>query len=66
LAGQVGPYLTEGFLGLLALINLGIILALRQPEPEPLPKAPLPPPSRPALPKIEETVENLERTRYNE
>jgi len=67
LAGFLSIYLVEGILGLAALLNLGIIFALRQPEPEP-PAAPdLPLPSIQNLPmaEIEENAENLENTRFS-
>lgn len=63
-----GPYVVELVLGLVALVNIGIIFALRQPDqadvthPEPpLPDLIIPSP----LPEIEVTSENLDKTRYN-
>ena len=63
-AGIWGVYLTEAFIGMFALASLGIIFALRQPEPEqplapPLPVAPLP-----EIIPVEENPENLDTTRY--
>ncbi len=66
LAGFVSIYLVEAIIGLAALLNLGIIFALRQPEPEP-PTAPsLPPAPMQTLPlaEIEENAENLDNTRF--
>jgi uncharacterized membrane protein YhfC len=66
LVGFLSIYLLEGLLGLLALINMGIIFALRQPEPAP-PAAPEPPPIVPAtLPvaEVEENAENLDNSRF--
>ena len=65
-----GVYVTEGFVGLFALISLGIIFALRQPEPpdgtqvedlENQTDAP-----QVDLPPIEENLENIEGTRYSD
>jgi len=65
-----GVYVTEGFVGLFALISIGIIFALRQPEPPDgtqvkdlenkilIPQVDLPP--------IEENLENIEGTRYSD
>ncbi len=63
-----GAYATEGLIGLAALISIGIIFALRQPEPaeaveEPL--NPLPPLQPVAIKPVEETPDNLENSRYN-
>jgi uncharacterized membrane protein YhfC len=60
-----GPLWTEAALGVVALISLGIVYALRQPEPpQPPAPAPLPPlitaESMPAI----VTAEQLERTRF--
>lgn len=63
-----GILVTEGLLGVIAILCLGIIIALRRPEPErataaaeslPIFLSPL------ALPEVQESVENLEKTRYN-
>lgn len=63
-----GLYFLEGLTGLFALASLGIIFALRQPEPldGSVPAELLPPqlvPAHASLPP-EETRENLENTRY--
>ncbi len=62
-------YVTEAYLGVFSLLGcLGIILWLRKVQPE-LPKEePLPPPPEPVeappMPEMDESVANLERTRY--
>lgn len=64
----MGPYAAEAFLGLNALLSIGVIFALRQPEPEtPFePELPLPEPiSIGSLPEVEATPENIENTKYN-
>jgi len=65
------PYLAEGVLSLFALASLGILLALRQPEPAPQVSDPLPLPGSAAplisvqdLPAVEENLETLDKTRY--
>jgi uncharacterized membrane protein YhfC len=62
-----GAYVTEALLGVLAILDIFIIFALRQPEPE-LPEAPTEPPlvvpSPVMVTPVEETTENLENTRY--
>jgi uncharacterized membrane protein YhfC len=70
IVGTWGAYAAEVWIGMSAIINLGLIFALRQPEPEPAPAAvgePVPPPATAdeILPAIEENLENLENTRYN-
>ncbi len=64
-----GAYITEAIIGGSALLNIGIILVLRQPDPEPTEietAVPLPGPiSFSDLGEIEETPEMLEDTRYN-
>ena len=62
-----GVYVTEGLIGLTALINLWIIFALRQPEGEEPEReeADKQPFAFPSFPILEETSENLERTRYD-
>jgi uncharacterized membrane protein YhfC len=69
---QWGPYVTEALIGVMALISLGILFWLRQPEPEEGNSSdegldPLPVPTLDAtlLPPLEETAEMLERSRYN-
>jgi uncharacterized membrane protein YhfC len=60
------PYLVEALLGVLALVSLWIILSLRQPKPvvlEGMSTLPTKDSSQP-LPTLEETTDNLERTRY--
>ena len=65
-----GVYVTEGFVGLFALISIGVIFALRQPEPpdgtqvEDLENQILIP--QVDLPPIEENLENIEGTRYTD
>jgi uncharacterized membrane protein YhfC len=61
-----GVYAAEAALGVFALINLGIIFALRQPKPQP-PDEPAPAPldKLPFIPvALVETQENLDKTRY--
>jgi uncharacterized membrane protein YhfC len=66
IASQWSGYAAEAVLGGLAVMDVLIIFALRQPEPVP----PEPPPSGPITPPvfspqpIEETSENLDKTRY--
>lgn len=61
-----GPYVTEALLGVMALLSVGIIFALRRSEPpaavvdEP---EPLPPPTAPLEPATPST-ESLDRSRY--
>jgi uncharacterized membrane protein YhfC len=65
LVGKVGPYWTEAIIGGFAILSLVIIFVLRQPEPVPDPE---PAPLIPALSftpqPVEETEENIEKTRY--
>jgi uncharacterized membrane protein YhfC len=66
LASQyVGTYWTEAFLVVFSILSIFIIFRLRQPEPvpdiAPVPLAPVP--AVPAKP-VEETDENLDKTRY--
>ena len=65
LVGKVGPYWTEAIVGGFAIVSLVIIFVLRQPEPVPDPE---PAPLIPALSftpqPVEETEENIEKTRY--
>jgi uncharacterized membrane protein YhfC len=66
-----GVYITEGIIGISALISLGIIFALKTPEPEQTPIAmdELPPvkdaQSLPEYDLITDTPEKLDETRYN-
>jgi len=67
IASQWGGYAAEAVLGSLAVLHIGIIFALRQPEPETFTLIPLPIASE--LPvfnptPLEETSENLEKTRF--
>ena len=67
IATQWSPYAAEAVLGGLAVIDIFIIFALRQPEPpDTEPKTPLTP-KMPAVftpAPLEESSENLEKTRY--
>jgi uncharacterized membrane protein YhfC len=67
IAAKWSGYATEAVLGGLAIIDIFIIFALRQPEPEPTrsisPPALNPPPVFTPKP-IEETTENLDKTRF--
>ena len=57
-----GIYAAEATIGAFALVNLGIIFALRQPRPTP-PEEPVHLPA--FIPtELPETVEELERTKY--
>lgn len=60
-------YLTEAIVGVMALLSVGAIFALRQPELPAEPEtSPLPePPPAPAILPVEETGENLEQARYD-
>ncbi len=67
IAGTRGGYAAEAFLGGFAILDIIIIFALRQPEPEPTEPPPTSPPEKtPAFnPRpVEETTDNLENTRY--
>jgi uncharacterized membrane protein YhfC len=63
------PYAVEGLIGIAALISIGIIFAVRQPEPQPVeteePVSMPAPILAPTLDPIAETTENLEKTRFN-
>jgi uncharacterized membrane protein YhfC len=63
--GKVGPYWTEAIIGGFAILSLVIIFVLHQPEHVPDPE---PAPLIPALSftpqRVEETEENIEKTRY--
>ncbi|MGD9091726.1 MAG: YhfC family glutamic-type intramembrane protease [Anaerolineales bacterium] len=67
--GTWGAYATEAVLAIIALIDIIIIFALKTPEPDTSPSKetraltePIPPTT---INLIEETPENLDRTRYN-
>ena len=64
-----GPYIVEGLIGCISLISVWVIFALRSPEPdEPEETEALASPelaTAPHLTLVEETPENLDRTRYN-
>jgi len=67
ISNQWGIYLAEAFLGLMAIFDIFIIFALRQPEPvTPPSEVALIPPIPPAFTPqpMQETSENLENTRY--
>ena len=60
-----GPLWTEAAIGVVALVSLGFVFALRQPEPESPAPAPLPPLTAAAQPvPAAPTAEQLERTRF--
>ncbi len=61
-----GAYVTEGIMGGLCLLSIGVLFILRQPEDEPtLEETRLPEVRGFELPEIEATPDNLEKTRYN-
>jgi hypothetical protein len=67
IAGQWNGYVAEVVLGIMVIFEIIIIFALRQPEPEPI--ATLAGEVVKTVPKyspepVEETKENLEKTRY--
>lgn len=67
IAGQWGGYVAEAVLGGTAVLDIVIIFALRQPEPvstSPLPTPTVNEPQGFTPVPIEETSENLEKTRY--
>jgi len=65
IASQWGGYAAEAVLGGLAVMDIVIIFALRQPEPErSAPPSLLTIIEPPAITQVEETSENLENTRY--
>ncbi len=69
-AATWGPYLTEGLLAVETVIAVFMIFVLRQPDPAQPPEDVSPPASgfpldQQHLPPIEETLENIEGTRYN-
>jgi uncharacterized membrane protein YhfC len=63
-----GAYALEGVIGLAALISIGIIFILRQPEPVPAVQEPAKPAPTPVSPEVklvvQETPENIDKTRY--
>jgi uncharacterized membrane protein YhfC len=65
LVKYVGTYWLEAIVGGFAIVSVIVIFLLRQPEP---PADPRPVPALPAAPfipkSVEETVENLDKTRY--
>jgi len=67
IADQLNAYAAEAILGIMAILDIIIIFALRQPEPEPTAPLPLPNAGEPLVftpTPIEETSENLEKTRF--
>ncbi len=67
ISNQWGAFAAEAAFGILAILDIIIIFALRQPEPEPVEPPSLSPSVSPAVftpPSIEETSDNLENTRY--
>jgi uncharacterized membrane protein YhfC len=67
ISSQWGGYVAEGMLAVTAVVDIIIIFALRQPEPESSEPASLPTSVEPLVftpTPIEETSENLENTRY--
>ena len=67
IAGLLNAYAAEAILGVMAILGIIIIFALRQPEPEPTAPLPSPIAGEPLVftpTPIEETSENLEKTRY--
>lgn len=67
IASQRGGYAAEAVLGCFVILDIVIIFALRQPEPEPTISPPLLQPDEPPtfIPTpVEETSENLENTRF--
>ena len=66
-SSQWGYYLAEAVLGGMAILDIFIIFALRKPEP--IIEMPMPPPEGQVPPSfttspIEETSENLDKTRF--
>ena len=67
IAGQWGGYVAEAVLGVMAVLDIVIIFVLRQPDPEPILPLPLPSTNETHVftpTPIEETSDNLEKTRY--
>jgi uncharacterized membrane protein YhfC len=65
-ANQYSPYLAEVTIGAMAVLAVFIIFRLREPELETplLPHAPVPPPTSFTPHPVEESSDNLEKTRY--
>jgi uncharacterized membrane protein YhfC len=66
-ANQLSGYIAEAMLGGLAVLDIIIIFALRRPEPEAPESSPYLPPEVPPVftpTQLEETSENLEKTRF--
>ena len=59
---KIGPYATEGILGVVSLISLFIIFRLRTAEPELVEPEPLP---EPDLPVLEPTDDAIDRSKYS-
>jgi uncharacterized membrane protein YhfC len=67
IAGKWGGYAAEAVLGVMVILDIAIIFALRQPEPSPTPISTSTMVNAPPIfdpTPIEETSENLENTRY--
>ena len=67
-SGTWNVTITEALIAVSALLSIVLIFALRQPETEPIPAEPVPltdPVAKMHLPPVAETIENLEKTRYN-
>jgi uncharacterized membrane protein YhfC len=67
IASQSGVYAAEAFLAVSVVLDIIIIFTLRQPEPEPTSPLPLPNAGEPLVftpTPVEETSDNLEKTRY--
>lgn len=61
---KIGMYCTEALVGFFAVVSIGIIFLLRQPEPPP---EPIPEPIHvvvPIIPPVEETTDKLDETRF--
>lgn len=64
-SNYLSVYLTEGIIGIGAIINIGIILALRKPEPDITEISTQLVPTKPnVIQPVDETPENLSETRY--
>jgi uncharacterized membrane protein YhfC len=67
IAGLWNAYIVEAVIGVMAVLGIIIIFVLRQPEPEPAASLPPQSPNEPLIftpTTIEETSDNLEKTRY--